>query len=158
MGKTCQRPTSPHFRLRYPQILVVNLGWDMPKTSDTQAQIWNIENKIKKTISFNLYAENAESIAAILKSKQDNKIDLLKLYSAVFREFKIENKLVLTSNRFEIPFEKDFESYENLDEALFYFPAIKKYLTPSEIEYRIPLYRDWETDRKSTRLNSSHRL
>ena len=114
----------------------------IPKTSDTQAQIWNIENKIKKTISFNLYAENAESIAAILKSKQANKIDLLKLYSAVFREFKIENKLVLTSNRFEIPFEKDFESYENLDEALFYFPAIKKYLTPSEIEYRIPLFPD----------------
>jgi|APLak6261698768_1056241.scaffolds.fasta_scaffold00439_5 hypothetical protein len=114
----------------------------VPKTNDLQAQIWNIENKIKKTISFNLYAESAESIAAILKNKQANKIDLLKLYSAVFREFKIENKLVLTSNRFEIPFEKDFESYENLDEALFYFPAIKKYLTPSEIEYRIPLFPD----------------
>ncbi|MFN4028206.1 MAG: DUF3857 domain-containing protein [Flavobacterium sp.] len=114
----------------------------IPKSNDLQEQIWNIENKVKKTITFNLYADNAESITDIIKSKQANRIDMLKLYSAVFRHFKIENKVVLTSNRFEIPFEKDFESYENLDEALLYFPAIKKYLTPSEIEYRIPLFPD----------------
>jgi hypothetical protein len=114
----------------------------IPKSDNLQEQIWNIENKIKKTIAYNLYAESAESIAAILKTKQAHKVDLLKLYAAVFRQFKIENKVVLTSNRFQIPFEKDFESYENLDEALFYFPAIKKYLTPTEIEYRIPLFPD----------------
>jgi hypothetical protein len=114
----------------------------IPKSNDLQEQIWNIENKIKKTIAFNLYAESAESIADIIKTKQAHKVDLLKLYSAIFRQFKIENKVVLTSNRFEIPFEKDFESYENLDEALFYFPSIKKYLTPTEIEYRIPLFPD----------------
>ena len=29
---------------------------------------------------------------------------------------------------------------------------------PKEIFKDIPLYRDWETDRKSTRLNSSHEI
>ena len=30
------------------------------------------------------------------------------------------------------------------------------YITDLKIDYIINLYRDWETDRKSTRLNSSH--
>ena len=35
----------------------------------------------------------------------------------------------------------------------------KKYSRPAAhaaLEYKIEAYRDWETDRKSTRLNSSH--
>ena len=32
--------------------------------------------------------------------------------------------------------------------------ALKKQSKEEEFEY--PIYRDWETDRKSTRLNSSH--
>jgi hypothetical protein len=114
----------------------------IPKSENLQDQIWNIENKIKKSIAYNRYGDSVESIADIIKTKQANKVDLLKLYMAVFRQFKIENKVVLTSDRFEIPFEKDFESYENLNDALIYFPSIKKYMTPTEIEYRIPLFPD----------------
>jgi len=114
----------------------------IPKTDNLQDQIWNIENKIKKTIAYNKYADSNENLGGVIKTKQANKVDLLKIYMAVLRQFKIENKVVLASDRFEIPFDKDFESYENLDEALIYFPAIKKYLTPTEIEYRIPLFPD----------------
>jgi len=114
----------------------------IPKTDNLQDQIWNIENKIKKSIAYNRYGDSVESVADIIKTKQANKVDLLKLYMAVFRQFKIENKVVLTSDRYEIPFDKDFESYENLNDALVYFPSIKKYMTPTEIEYRIPLFPD----------------
>ena len=44
----------------------------------------------------------------------------------------------------------------NVDEAV-----EKRPLNPITVEvetYPTALYRDWETDRKSTRLNSSHRL
>lgn len=112
----------------------------IPKSEDLQGQIWNIENKIKKTIKYDRYIDTKESLSDIIVTKQANQTDILKIYSAVFKNFKVENNVVLTSNRYKIPFDKDFESYENLSELLFYFPSINKYLTPTEIEYRIPLF------------------
>jgi hypothetical protein len=109
------------------------------KTNTLQDQIWNIENKIKKTIAYNRYIDSKESLSDILKTKQANQTDILKLYLALFKKFEIENNIVLTNDRYKIPFDKEFESYENLNDLLFYFPSIKKYLTPTEIEYRIPL-------------------
>ncbi len=114
----------------------------IPKSNDLQAQIWNIENKVKKTINFNKYGNSFENIGDILKAKQANKVDMLRVYLAVLKQFNIESKVVLASNRYELPFDKDFESYENLDEVLLYFPAIQKYMTPTEIEYRIPFFPD----------------
>lgn len=112
------------------------------KSSDLQEQVWNIENKIKKTISYKRYIDGQETLQDIIKSKQANQTDILRLYIAVFTTMGVENNLVLTSSRYKIAFDKDFESYENLDELLFYFPSIKKYMTPLEVEYRIPLIPD----------------
>jgi hypothetical protein len=112
----------------------------IPKSDDVQEQIWNIENKIKKTIAYDRYIDSKESLTDVIVTKQANQTDILKIYLAVFKNFKIENNMVFTSNRYKIPFDKDFESFENLSELLFYFPSIKKYLTPTEIEYRIPLF------------------
>lgn len=112
----------------------------IPKSNDLQEQIWNIENKIKKTITYDKYIDSKETIANVIETKQANQTDILKIYLAVFKQFNIENNMVFTSNRYKIPFDKDFESFENLNELLFYFPSIKKYLTPTEIEYRIPLF------------------
>lgn len=112
----------------------------IPKSNDLQEQIWNIENKLKKTITYDRYIDSKENLSDVIESKQANQSDILKIYLAVFKHFKIENNIVLSSNRYKIPFDKDFESFENLNELLFYFPSIKKYLTPTEIEYRIPLF------------------
>lgn len=112
----------------------------IPKSADPQEQIWNIENKIKKTITYNRFLDTKETLAEVIKTKQANQSDILGLYIAVFRNFQIENNIVFTSNRYKIPFDKEFESYENLNDILFYFPNIKKFLTPLEVEYRIPLF------------------
>ncbi|KAF2517645.1 DUF3857 domain-containing protein [Flavobacterium foetidum] len=112
----------------------------IPQSKDVQEQIWNIENKIKKTIIYDQYIDSKASLSEVISSKQANSPDIVKLYIAVFKYFKIEHNLVFTSSRYKIPFDKDFESHENLSEFLFYFPAIKKYITPTEIEYRLPLF------------------
>ncbi len=112
----------------------------IPKSTDLQEQIWNIENKIKKTITYNRYLKAQLAVSDIIDTKQANQSDILKIYLAVFKNFNIENNIVFTSDRYKVPFDKNFESYENLSELLFYFPTIKKYLTPTEIEYRIPLF------------------
>lgn len=114
----------------------------IPKSNDPQEQIWNIENKIKKSINYNKYGASFETIGEVIKAKQANKVDMLRVYLAVLKQFNIDVKVVLASNRYEIPFDKDFESYENLDEVLLYFPSLKKYLTPTEVEYRIPFFPD----------------
>lgn len=112
----------------------------IPKSNDLQEQIWNIENTIKKSIAYDKYVSQKETLTEVIKSKQACSIDILKLYVTVLKNFNIENNVVFTSNRYEIPFDKNFESYENLSEFLFYFPSIKKYLTPTEMEFRIPLF------------------
>lgn len=119
---------------------IANFCSSIPQSKDTQEQIWNIENKIKKTIIYDKYIDSKSSLAEVLSTKQANSPDIVKLYIAVFKYFKIEQNLVFTSSRYKVPFDKDFESHENLAEFLFYFPAIKKYLTPTEIEYRLPLF------------------
>jgi hypothetical protein len=110
------------------------------KSNDLQEQIWNIENTIKKSIAYDKYVSQKATLSEVIASKQACSIDILKLYVAVLKNFNIENNVVFTSNRYEIPFDKNFESYENLSEFLFYFPSIKKYLTPTEMEFRIPLF------------------
>lgn len=110
------------------------------KSSDVQEQVWNIENKIKKTINYGRFIDGQETLADIIKSKQANQTDILRLYIAVFQKMGVENNMVFTSSRYKVPFDKDFQSYENLDELLIYFPAIKKFMTPTEVEYRIPLF------------------
>lgn len=112
----------------------------IPESKDPQEQIWNIENKIKKTIIYDKYIDSKPTLSDVISTKQANSLDIIKLYTAVFKHFKIEQNIVFTSNRYKIPFDKDFESHENLSEFLFYFPGIKKYLTPTEIEYRLPLF------------------
>ncbi|WP_333810485.1 DUF3857 domain-containing protein [Flavobacterium sp.] len=109
------------------------------KSADLQEQIWNIENKVKKTIAYNRYFDSKENLSDVFKTKQANQSEILALYLAIFKYFKIENQIVFASNRYNIPFDSEFESYENLDELLIFFPTIKKFMTPTEIEYRIPL-------------------
>lgn len=111
----------------------------IPTSNDPQEMIWNIENKIKKTIPYNRYFDTKETLAEVIKSKQANQSDILSLYIAVFRTLNIESNTVFTSNRYKSVFDGEFESYESLSDILFYFPAIDKYLCPTEIEYRIPL-------------------
>lgn len=111
----------------------------IPTSNDPQEMIWNIENKIKKTIPYNRYFDTKENLAEVIKSKQANQSDILALYIAVLRNFNIESNTVFTSNRYKTIFDGEFESYETLGEIMFYFPTIDKYLCPTEIEYRIPL-------------------
>lgn len=114
----------------------------IPKSTDAQEQIWNIENKIKNTVSYNRYLETKGTLTEIIKSKQANQSELLLLYLSVFKHFNIENNIVFASSRYKIPFDTEFQSFENLNDILFYFPAIKKFMSPTEIQYRIPLFPD----------------
>lgn len=112
----------------------------IPKSSNPEDQIWNIENKIKKTIAYNRYFDGNKELNDVLKTKQANELELIRLYLAVFKKFNIETQTVFTSKRFTQIFDKDFETTEHLKDVLFYFPSIKKYIEPNSIEFRLPLF------------------
>jgi hypothetical protein len=101
----------------------------------------NDENKariIDLYIKENIYiSENdSENLTNVLKTKTANETGIIKLYIALFEKFDVTHEMVLTSNRFLLKFDKDFEATNFLQEFLFYFPASKKYLSPSKFGTR----------------------
>ena len=99
------------------------------------------ENKariIDLFIKENIYiSENdSENLINVLKTKTANETGVIKLYIALFDKFDVTHEMVLTSNRLQLKFDKDFEATNFLQEFLFYFPASKKYLSPSKFGTR----------------------
>lgn len=107
-------------------------------STDEQATIWSIEDKIKKNINYSAYFDGKENLSKVIETKQANQSEIVKLFVNSFKKFNIQHQIVFASDRFSVPFDKDFESYENLDEVLFYFPKIDKYLYPTGPTYRVP--------------------
>ena len=99
------------------------------------------ENKARIIYLFikeNIYiSENdSENLTNVLKTKTANETGVIKLYIALFEKFDVTHEMVLTSNRLQLKFDKDFEATNFLQEFLFYFPASKKYLSPSKFGTR----------------------
>jgi len=99
------------------------------------------ENKariIDLFIKENIYiSENdSENLTNVLKTKTANETGVIKLYIALFEKFDVTHEMVLTSNRLQLKFDKYFEATNFLQEFLFYFPASKKYLSPSKFGTR----------------------
>ncbi|HMU03340.1 MAG TPA: DUF3857 domain-containing protein [Saprospiraceae bacterium] len=112
----------------------------IPASKDPFTQIRLIEQFIKTNIAYNRYYSENSNFTAALKSKQANEIEMLKLYTAVLKHFNIEHQFVVTSMRFKMFFDKDFDTIEQLTDIIFYFPTLKQYLEPCAFEYRFPLF------------------
>ncbi len=122
------------------QKLIDDFIKNIVKSSNQEEQIWNIENKVKTTIVHNKYFNSNKDLADVLKNKQANDVELLRLYIAIFEKLNVPFEVVLTSKRYAKHFDKDFETTENLEDVLLYFPKVNKYLEPTSIEYRFPFF------------------
>ena len=98
-----------------------------------------IENYIKTSLMVHKGVPTS-TIAEILKNKVTNDNGVTKLYAHLFDRLNIEYELVITSDRYKIKFDPDFQAYNFLDRFLFYFPDIKKYLDPEDQIYRLGLF------------------
>lgn len=107
-------------------------------------KIQNEESKIRKLeiyIKTNIYltegnSDELKDLYTVLDKKVANSTGLIKLYVALLNTLNIKHELVLTSNREEISFDKDFEAHNFLNEFLFYFPQQNTYLSPTETDTR----------------------
>jgi len=110
-----------------------NLATDIEKITTT-------ENYLKKNFAAreDIDGEDSENLEKILKSKLASFNGILKLYGAIFRNLGIEHEYVLGCDRQKLTVEKNFENWNNPNKLLIFFPALKKYMAPTEVEFRFP--------------------
>lgn len=100
-------------------------------------KIRTIENHIKNNYLISEGAGRAqEEIGEILKNKFTTEDGMVKLFAHMFRVADIHHELVFTSNRYLTRFDPEFESWNFLEDNVFYFPDFEKYLAPISVLYR----------------------
>lgn len=112
------------------------------KASTPLETIQATEKYIKENIQYNRYFNTNKDLVDVLKNKQANLFDVMRLYAQVYKKQGIKHEIVLTTERFENTFDPNFESALNFKDALFYFPEAEVYLEPAATVYRAPLFDD----------------
>lgn len=79
-----------------------------------------------------VYDKKLQELEHIISKKVANFTGILRLYISLFREANIKHEIVLTSNRYDIKFDKKFEADCFTTDFLIYFPTTKKYLSPDD--------------------------
>jgi len=98
-------------------------------------KIRKIESSIKTTISLKEDAtgKNSNTLEAIFTTHIANELGMLKLYDQLFNSAGIKHEIVITTNRFDKPFDGDFDSWTYLQKYLIYFPETDNYIAPMEL-------------------------
>ncbi|KYP16261.1 DUF3857 domain-containing protein [Flavihumibacter sp. CACIAM 22H1] len=110
-------------------------------TANEQSIVVAVENYLKKNIGTSEYSndKSAEDIEMIIKKKISSHRGIMRLYGAIFRQLNLEHEFVLCGSREDYAVDKNFENWNNCDNLLIYFPALKKYIAPTRLEMRYPL-------------------
>nr|WP_321229079.1 DUF3857 domain-containing protein [uncultured Psychroserpens sp.] len=110
---------------------------DYKKEDDIDTKIRAIETYIKTNIFVaNSNGEKLSNLLDIVKDKVTNERGAIKLYTAIFNQLDIKVEFIYTCSREYMRFDEEFEANNFLQDALFYFPKTKKYLSPSENDSR----------------------
>ena len=118
--------------------LATDNGWD--KLTDETQEIVAVENYIKSHIAYNedLKTEDGNKLDKVLHNKIGGAVGIVRLYAAIFQDLGVNYQFVLTGDRSKFIIDKAFENWDNCDDPIFYFPAEKKFLVPTRVDYRYP--------------------
>ena len=105
-------------------------------------KITAIENYLKKHFNTrdDIPDEDAEDLVKVIKDKMASHKATCKLYVALLMAAEVKFQIVLGGDRSDYTVERNFENWNNTQNFLIYFPSTKKYLAPTEIEYRYPWF------------------
>lgn len=103
-----------------------------------EALIRTIEDFIKTNVYYTTISNpEHENLVQIIEKKIANQRGFMKLYIHILKQFDIPVEILLTSDRFKIKFDPDFEAYNFLNEYLLYFPTIQQFTHPNNIDARV---------------------
>lgn len=107
-------------------------------SKDDREKILKLEQYIKTKFKI---VESGIPELSVLSFANEQKIinsnGTVKLFFHLFKEAGIKFETVLTCSRYSMPFVTEIESYLFLDQYLFYFPALKDYMVPDAVLYRL---------------------
>ena len=105
-------------------------------------KIMAIENYLKKNIITrdDIPDDDADDLVKVIKDKVASHKATSKLYVALLTAADVKFQIVLSGDRSDYTVEKNFENWNNTQHFLIYFPTTKKFLAPTEMEYRYPWF------------------
>jgi len=74
----------------------------------------------------------------VIKNKVSSQKAICKIYGALLTAAGVNYQIVLAGNREDYAIDRNFEDWNNARNFLFYFPSTKKFMAPTEMEYRYP--------------------
>ena len=112
------------------------------KKNNPAKESTQIINNICKyvTSNYNILRKNDEKLSQLkyaIRSKQATEKGVLKIYSCLFNYENINYEIVLTSNRFNHKFDRNFFSSSNLNIALLFFKDEEMYIEPNNVNTRL---------------------
>jgi hypothetical protein len=106
------------------------------------ATVIAVEHFLKMNISTrdDINDNNAENIEWMIKNKLASYRGIERLYGAIFKQLGVNHEFVMCGSRDDFSVDKAFENWNNCDNQLIYFPKLKKFISPTAIEMRYPLF------------------
>lgn len=112
---------------------------ELSSAESEEDKIRKLEDYIKKAIFYSEEVPYGTPIDKMLEVKAGDASGLTRLYVAALNKLGIEHELLVTCDHTETIFEKDFESYNYLDDYFIYFPQYNRHLSPTHFLYRYGL-------------------
>lgn len=107
------------------------------KDQPNEAKAFLIENYIKTTFNLVPEAEDAPSIASLVKNKYTNTFGIVQLLVLSLEQAAVPYEIVITCDKDSKRFDPDFDSWSYLSEILIYQPDSKSYITPNNVLLRL---------------------
>jgi len=98
-----------------------------------------IENYFKSNISVKTNQRVSEEIDDILKNKLASESGITKVMAQTLELAGVKTELVITTDRYRVRFDSDFETYNFLGDYLIYLPGLNKFIAPGEFSYRLDI-------------------
>lgn len=114
--------------------LIKDLGLD--KLEGEEAKIKALEKHLKETVAFVEDKDVENNVEFVLKNRYADDAGLLRIYALTYTQLNIPYEIVFTNDRSNTRFDPEFVSYNQLQQTLLYFPNTKKYMIPTNFQYR----------------------
>ncbi|MEL7534420.1 MAG: DUF3857 domain-containing protein, partial [Bacteroidota bacterium] len=100
-----------------------------------EEKIKAVEQYFKTLINFNP-GVNISEVDDIIRQKYADESGMTKVLMDAYNQLEVTYRLVITSNRYQSRFDKEFEDFTNLDEFMLYFPEYDTYVVPGRPDQR----------------------
>ncbi|WP_291721072.1 DUF3857 domain-containing protein [Bernardetia sp.] len=117
--------------------ILEELGAEKSSFLSQEQKIKAIEDYIKNHIRIDEnISHDSYSLLSSLETGMSDSYGVLRLFGAFFQNAGIDHRLVGTSDKKYFVFDEEFPSWDFIHSYLFYFPSLKSYLMPTEVNYR----------------------